>query len=127
MNRILVVDDDRIIGEMLKFMLGSRGYRAVFSNRPEETVHNILHGAIDLVILDQFMFGVSGTEVCRELQKNEATAQVPILMMSARSGVKKKCLSAGATGFISKPFEMKVLLSKIESILKQKKGLSINC
>lgn len=118
MNKILVVDDDRVIGEMLKFMLNSNGYSAVISNKPEQTVHNILHSAIDLVILDQFMFGLSGMEVCRELQENEATARVPILMMSAQSAVKKNCLIAGATDFISKPFEMKALLSKIESILK---------
>jgi two-component system phosphate regulon response regulator PhoB len=119
MNRILVVDDDRIIGEMLKFMLGSMGYLAVISNRPEQTAHNILSGAIDLVILDQFMFGVSGMEVCWELRKNEATAHVPILMMSAHSEVKEQCLSVGATDFISKPFEMDSLLSKIQAMLWQ--------
>jgi len=119
MNRILVVDDDRTIGEMLKFMLGSMGYLPVISNRPEQTTHNVVSGAVDLVILDQFMFGASGMEVCRELRKNEATANVPILMMSAQTEVKKKCLGAGASDFISKPFEMDALLSKIEAMLRQ--------
>ncbi|CAM4232175.1 response regulator [Gillisia limnaea] len=120
MNKILVVDDDRIIGEMLKFAVGSKGYFAVISNKPEQTVHNIFHNGIDLVMLDLFIFGVSGIEVCKELRENETTAQVPILMMSGLSGVKKKCLAAGATDFISKPFEMKTLFSKIETILTQK-------
>ncbi len=121
MNKILVVDDDRIIGEMLEFMLGSKGYSAVVSNKPEQTVHNILHNGIDLVILDQFILGISGIEVCRELKENENTAHVPVLMMSGHSTIKKKCLTAGATDFISKPFEAKTLFSKIETILKQTK------
>jgi DNA-binding response OmpR family regulator len=119
MIKILVVDDDPIIGEMLEFMLGSKGYSAVISNKPEQTVHNILNNGIDLIMLDQFIFGASGIEVCKELQENENTAHVPILMMSAHSEVKKKCLAAGATDFISKPFEMKAFFSKIETILKQ--------
>ncbi len=116
-----MVDDDRIIGEMLKFVLESKGYLAFISDKPEQTVDNILQNAIDLVMLDQFIFGVSGIEVCKELKENETTANVPILMMSALSGVKKKCLTAGATDFISKPFEMKTLFLKIETILKQAK------
>ncbi len=120
MNKILVVDDDRIIGEMLKFVLDSKGYFAVISDKPEQTVHNILDNGIDLVLLDLFIFGVSGVEVCKKLKENETTAKVPILMMSALSGVEKKCLAAGAIDFISKPFEMKTLFSKIETILTQK-------
>ncbi len=119
MIKILVVDDDRIIGEMLKFMLGSKDYLAVISNKPEQTVHNILQNSIDLVMLDQFIFETSGIEVCRELQENETTAHIPVLMMSAHSEVEIECLAAGATDFISKPFEMKTLFSKIETILKQ--------
>jgi two-component system phosphate regulon response regulator PhoB len=121
MIKILVVDDDRVIGEMLEFMLGSKGYSAVVSNKPEQTVHNIVHNGIDLVMLDQFIFRASGMEVCKELKENIITAQVPILMMSAHSEIEKKCLAAGATDFISKPFEMKTLFSKIETILKQTK------
>ncbi|CAM4204316.1 response regulator [Gillisia hiemivivida] len=121
MDKILVVDDDPIIGEMLKFVLDSKGYLAFISNKPEQTVHNILQNSIDLIMLDQFIFGVSGIEVCKKIQENETTANVPILMMSAHSKVKKKCLAAGATDFIFKPFEMKTLFLKIETILKQTK------
>lgn len=120
-HKILVVDDDPIIGEMLNFMLTHNGYLAVISQEPEQTVHNIIQGAINLVILDQFIFGVSGIEVCKELRENKITAHVPILMMSALVGVKKKCLKAGATDFISKPFDMKTLFTKIETLLTQKR------
>jgi len=89
MNKILVVDDDHIIGEMLKFVLDSKGYLAVISDKPEQTVNNILQNSIDLVILDQFIFGVSGIEVCKKLKENETSAHVPILMMSAHCEPKK--------------------------------------
>lgn len=118
-TKILVVDDDPMIGEMLKFMLDSKGYVAVISDKPEQTIHNILQNDIDLVMLDQFIFGVSGLEVCKELKENITTAHVPVVMMSALSEVEKKCLKAGAKYFISKPFEMNTLISTIENILKQ--------
>ncbi|TXD85577.1 response regulator [Subsaximicrobium wynnwilliamsii] len=122
MIKILVVDDDRIIGEMLKFMLSSKGYLPVISNKPEQTIDNILQHDIDLVMLDQFIFGVSGAAICKELQETETTAHLPILMMSADTAVETKCLSAGATDFIAKPFEMKLLFSKIEAMLQQATG-----
>jgi len=118
-----VVDDDLIIGEMLEFMLGSKGYVVDVSNKLEQTVDNILGNSIDLVILDHFIFETSGIEICRELKRNENTAHVPVLMMSGQSTVKKKqCLAAGAIDFISKPFEMHTLFFKIETILKQTKA-----
>ncbi|MEO8933206.1 MAG: response regulator [Xanthomarina sp.] len=119
MYKILVVDDDRIIGEMLKFMLSSKGYFALISNRPEETTRNIIDHKIDLVILDQFIFGVSGMNVCKQLKENESTGHVPVLMMSADISVAEMCLAAGASDFMAKPFEMKTLFSKIEAILKE--------
>jgi DNA-binding response OmpR family regulator len=75
-------------------MLGSRDYVAVFSNRPKQTLHNILHNDIDLVMLDHFIAGVNGVEVCRELKENENTAGTPILMISGNTTVKKDCLTA---------------------------------
>lgn len=122
MNKILVVDDDRIIGEMLKFMLGAKGYLVEFSSKPEQTVDNILQNDIDLVMLDHFIFETSGTEICIELKNNKNTTHIPIIMMSGESSVEKKCLSAGATDFIAKPFEMRNLVSKIETILNKIKA-----
>lgn len=89
MNKILVVNDDRIIGEMLEFMPGSKGFLAVVYNKPEQTVHNMFHNDIDLVILDQFLLGVSEIKVCMELHENETTVQKPLIMISGHSTVKK--------------------------------------
>jgi DNA-binding response OmpR family regulator len=66
------------------------------------------------------MAGISGIAVCKKLQENENTAGVPILMMSGDTTVEQDCLTAGATNFISKPFEIKNLFLKIEAVLNQK-------
>ncbi|HUH27520.1 response regulator [Gelidibacter sp.] len=117
MFKILVVDDDHMICEMLKLMLTHKGYLPFISNKPDQTVDNVLDSAIDLLILDQFIFGVSGMAVCKELKENQLTAHLPILMMSADNEIKSECLAAGATDFIAKPFDMKELFLKIETIL----------
>lgn len=122
LSKILVVDDDLFIGEMLKLMLGAKGYLVDFSTKPEQTVDKILQNGIHLVILDHFIVETSGVEICMELKRNKNTTHIPILMMSGQSTVEKKCLAAGATDFISKPFEMHILFSKIEFILKQIKS-----
>jgi two-component system phosphate regulon response regulator PhoB len=117
-----VVDDDLFIGEMLKFMLSAKGYLVDVSTKPEQTVDNILKNGIHLVMLDYFIFETSGIEICLELKRNKTTTHVPILMMSGQSTLEKQCLTAGATDIISKPFEMLILFSKIETILKQIKA-----
>ncbi len=91
MSKILVVDNDRIIGEMLEFMLGSKGYLVDFSNKPEQTVDKILQNGINLVMLDHFIFETRGIDICKELKLNENTAHVPVLMMSGQSTVRKEC------------------------------------
>lgn len=61
--------------------------------------------------------------ICKELKENKLTAHLPILMMSADNKVKLDCVEAGATDFIAKPFDMKELFSKMESILPDIKKL----
>lgn len=122
MHKILVVDDDLIIGEMLKFMLTAKGYLVEFSSKPEQTIDNILQNGIDLVLLDHFIFETSGIVIFLELKCNKNTTHVPILTMSGESTVEKKCLAAGANDFICTPFEMRNLVSKIETIVNHIKA-----
>lgn len=116
-KKILVVDDDSGIGEMLKMLLEFNGFEVIFSEKPDETEENIRRHDIDLVILDMLISGVNGTDVCARIRENETTAQTPVLMMSALHDAGKKCKAAGANDFIAKPFEMEDLLAKINGIL----------
>ena len=113
-TKILVVDDDKGIGEMLKMLLEMNGYEVMVSEKPEKTEENIIAHDIDLVLLDMLISGVNGIDVCARLRQNETTRHVTILMMSALHDAGKRCKAAGADEFIAKPFEMDELLGKIK-------------
>ena len=115
-KKILVVDDDSGIGEMLKTLLEFYGYQVEVTEKPYETEKLILEKNIDLVLLDMLISGVNGTDVCSAIRKNEATANTPVIMMSALHDAGPKCKEAGANDFIAKPFEMELLIGKIKGV-----------
>ncbi len=116
MKNILVVDDDAIIGVMLKDILNFKGYEVTVLQNPANAEKTIQKKKIDLVLLDMLISGVNGTDVCTRLKNNMDTSDVPILMMSAHHEAAPICLRAGADAFLSKPFNMDVLLKKIDDI-----------
>lgn len=119
-TKVLVVDDDSGIGEMLKTLLEFSGYEVTVTEKPDETAEIIQKENIDVVMLDMLISGVNGTEVCAGLRQNEATAETPILMMSALHDAGSKCKEAGADDFIAKPFEMDELIAKLEEVLRRR-------
>jgi DNA-binding response OmpR family regulator len=118
-TKILVVDDDSGIGEMLQTLLEFYGFEVIVTDQPDETENLILAENIDLVMLDMLISGVNGTDVCARLRQQPETAQTPVLMMSALHDAGVKCREAGANDFIAKPFEMEELIAKINSILEE--------
>lgn len=118
--KILIVDDDPDISMMLKLMLEFKGYTVNTTDRPEET-HSILgeNTGTDLVIMDMLLSGVNGTDICTQLKQSDITRHIPVLMISAHPNAKEICLQAGADDFISKPFDMQDILSKINSLVKK--------
>ncbi len=120
--KILVVDDDSGIGEMLQTLLEFYNFEVTVTERPDQTEKLIQENNIDLVMLDMLISGVNGTEVCARLRKNEETKDVPVLMMSALHDAGSKCRKAGANDFIAKPFEMDDLIARINKILVQSRS-----
>jgi DNA-binding response OmpR family regulator len=118
-TRILVLDDDADIGTMIKMMLEYKGYSVTVSDRAESAQETMRSGDVDLVIMDMLLSGVNGTDLCREFKKDKATSTIPIIMISAHPNAKEICLQAGADEFISKPFDMNDILSKIDRLLKK--------
>jgi len=119
MKKILIVDDDPILGIMIQEMLEWKGYQVILSRAPQETEQNIIEKQIDLVILDKLISGTDGTDVCKWIRNNEMTKNVPIMMITAIHASKQTCLDAGANDFISKPFEMEDFLLKVGRLLTQ--------
>ena len=115
--RILVLDDDPDIGTMIKMMLEYKGYVVTVSDRADMAQQALDNGGVDLIIMDMLLSGVNGTDMCVDLKKNPATSRIPVIMISAHPNAKEICLEAGADEFISKPFDMNDILSKIDGLL----------
>jgi DNA-binding response OmpR family regulator len=114
---ILVLDDDPDIGTMIKMMLEYKGYMVTVSDRADMAQQALNNGGVDLIIMDMLLSGVNGTDLCVDLKKNPSTSRIPVIMISAHPNAKEICLEAGADEFISKPFDMNDILSKIDGLL----------
>jgi DNA-binding response OmpR family regulator len=114
LSQILVVDDDEEIGIMLKLTLEHRGFPVIVLQRPEQAEEAITQNNIGLIILDMLIGGVKGTDVCLRLKGNSSTAHIPVMMLTAIPDAEVICKDAGADEFLSKPFEMNLLISKIK-------------
>lgn len=115
--RILVVEDDPDIGMMLKMMLEYKGYSVTVSDRAEQANELIRTNQPDLIIMDMLLSGANGVDICDSLKQDSATADLPVIMISAHPNAREICLQAGADDFIEKPFEMDILLNKVNSFL----------
>jgi len=116
-EKILVLDDDTDIGTMIKMMLEYKGYSVTVSERAEQAAEVLQDNGVDLIIMDMLLSGVNGTDLCIELKKNSSTSHIPVIMISAHPNAKEICLEAGADEFISKPFDMQDILSKIDRLI----------
>lgn len=119
MNTVLVVDDDKILGVMVKEILEFNNYKAIITKDPKTIKDQVLNNEIQLILLDKYISGTDGTKVCASLKLDEKLQDIPILMMSALHEAEEECLAAGASGFIAKPFELEPFLNKVESLIKK--------
>lgn len=118
--KLLVVDDDSGIGEMLQTLLEFYGFEVVVTEEPDKTEALIEDNGIDMILLDKLISGVDGTDVCARLRRHEKFKHIPVLMMSALHDAGAKCKGAGANDFIAKPFEMDELVSKIRKLIDRR-------
>jgi DNA-binding response OmpR family regulator len=118
-HSILVVDDDPDISMMLKLMLEYKGYSVTVLSKVEETVKTLEDNNYSMAIIDMLLSGVSGIDICSRIRSNQSTAQCPVLMISAHPNAKEICLQAGADDFISKPFDMNDILSRIGHLVNK--------
>jgi DNA-binding response OmpR family regulator len=119
-KKILIVDDEQNLVELLKFRLEANGYIVEAAFDGEEGLKAIREKRPDLVILDVMMPKMHGYDVCRASKKNARTRSIPIILLTARAQKKDvdEAAACGADAWIAKPFEPKELLSQIEKFLK---------
>ena len=120
-NKILVVDDDLNICELLKLYLENEGYTAYVANDGKTAVDMFNDKLPDLVLLDIMLPKMDGWQVCREIRK---TSSVPIIMLTAKGETFDKVLGLelGADDYVTKPFDSKEVMARIKAVLRRSKG-----
>lgn len=118
-KKILVADDDLAICEAVQFMLEEEGYRVETMLRGER-LYKLDKELPDLLLLDIWLSGQDGREICKYLKKKAATQHIPIIMISASRDMAESVNHAGADDFLAKPFKIDDLLDKIAAFTSQR-------
>ena len=121
MHRVLVVDDESDVTELLEYKLEQEGYRVATLNDPLACIAKVREFEPELVLLDIMMPELSGIQLCRIIRADPITKEIPIIFLSARGEVEDriKGLEAGAEDYISKPFNTNELLLRISKMLRR--------
>jgi two-component system phosphate regulon response regulator PhoB len=122
-GRILIIEDDRDIVEMIEYNLKEEGYLTTAAYNGERGIELARKEKPDLVILDVMLPAIDGFEVCRTLKQQQSTAQIPIIILSAKSRETDKVvgLELGADDYVTKPFSPRELIARIKAILRRHK------
>jgi two-component system OmpR family response regulator len=117
--RVLVVEDERKLGELLRRGLGEEGYATDLADRGEEALWMAQAVAYDAIVLDVMLPGADGFEICRRLRGNGVWS--PVLMLTARDAVDDRVngLDAGADDYLAKPFAFEELLARLRALTRR--------
>jgi CheY-like chemotaxis protein len=113
MKKIMIADDDPGILDAIEVLLEFEGYE-VQTVSDGAALLVMESGFPDLLLLDIWMSGIDGRDICRHLKQKSSTSKIPIVLVSASSDIERSAIEAGADDFLAKPFDMDELLEKIE-------------
>ena len=121
--RILVAEDDRDIADLIALYLRKHGWHPYVVGTGDEAVAYAKRHAIDLVVLDVMLPGVSGLEVCRILRGDKTTEDLPIIMVTARAEETDRIvgLDIGADDYLAKPFSPNELIARVRALMRRAK------
>ena len=113
-EKILIVDDEKDIVELVKYHVEKNGYKALTAGSGGEAIDIAAKQLPVIIILDVMLPGFDGYEVCRILKKNDNTRNIPIIMLTAKNAEDDTVtgLKAGADDYLSKPFSPKILMAR---------------
>jgi len=118
MNKVLLIDDDLDMLEVMESTLTYYGYQVITSTYTDDIFAMVYTHQPDLVILDYLIAGINGGELCAALKRNEATRSLPVIIISAYERIIQSLGNYGCDAFISKPFDMTHLLKVIQKTIE---------
>ncbi|MDH3325105.1 MAG: phosphate regulon transcriptional regulator PhoB [Gammaproteobacteria bacterium] len=120
-QKVLLVEDEFAIRQMLLFVLQDAGFEVIQAENTQEAMVCISENSIDLLILDWMLPGISGVELCSRLKKEAEYKHIPIIMLTAKAEEDDKIqgLNAGADDYLTKPFSPRELIARINAVLRR--------
>jgi two-component system cell cycle response regulator len=125
---LLVVDDELAVLKMVEVLLRDSPFRVVTATSGEEALHKANSHAVDIVLLDIMMPGISGVTVCGHLRANPKLNHVPIVMLTALDDyhTRRQAMQAGATDLMTKPVGREELIAKLNGVLAESQARSVD-
>ncbi len=123
-RRILIVEDEKPIRDMVYFALDSDGYEIVEAVNGKEAVEQLAQESPSLILMDWMLPDVSGLELVRRIKRDEITSHIPIIMLTAKTEERDKIegLDSGADDYITKPFSVRELSARIRAVMRRIDG-----
>jgi two-component system phosphate regulon response regulator PhoB len=120
-ERILLIEDEPDIAEVLQYNLGKEGFEVELAHRGDSGLEALRRQAPDLILLDLMLPGVDGLELTRMLKRDPATSRIPIVMLTARGEEVDRIvgLELGADDYISKPFSPREVVLRVKAVLRR--------
>jgi len=120
-EKILIVDDEEHIQELIKFNLENSGYKVLCAGNGNEAVKIAKAEIPNLILLDLMLPGMDGYDVCKEIRRDNEISNMPIIMITAKGEELDKILGLelGADDYITKPFSVRELLARVKAVLRR--------
>ncbi|BBO68441.1 DNA-binding response regulator [Desulfosarcina alkanivorans] len=124
-EKILVVDDEEDILELVRYNLVREGYAVACAESGEAALKAAVSDPVDLIILDLMLPGIDGLEVARRLKQHTGTRDTPIVMLTAKGEEADVVtgLELGADDYVTKPFSPRILIARIKAVIRRRSGL----
>ncbi|MCB9799706.1 MAG: response regulator transcription factor [Candidatus Omnitrophica bacterium] len=120
-EKILMIEDEKNIVELVKYNLEEQGYSVAAEMRGDQGLQRAIKEIPDLILLDLMLPGMNGIDICKTLKNNEKTSHVPVIMLTAKSEELDKVLGLeiGADDYMTKPFSPRELVARIKAVLRR--------
>lgn len=120
-KKILVVDDEKDIAELVGYNLTKDGFSVITVFDGEEALNQIKANSFDLILLDLMLPGIQGMDLCKQLKSAPETSSIPIIMLTAKIDELDKVLGLemGADDYITKPFSVRELVARVKAVLRR--------